>query len=164
MINITLLPFYIWIVDLIVRSFKELGRFLLVLRILIFIALVSALYFGIQNFGLRGMIAIVVVTAITEKSFHQSPFCENSKSEERIWDFSKASGKRLFALCSPDFHVFVLPRIQRKIAVWERTSRRIFSDFQNESDRFCFGRIGFGNLLFDFRADLSYQRKLFRHY
>jgi O-antigen/teichoic acid export membrane protein len=67
LINITLMPFYIWVVDPIVRSYKELGRFLLTLRIFIFIALVSALYFGIQNFDLRGMIAIVVVTTITEK-------------------------------------------------------------------------------------------------
>ncbi len=67
MINITLLPFYILVNDAIIRAFKELGRFLLVLRIFIFIALISALYFGIQHFGLRGMIAIVVVTSITER-------------------------------------------------------------------------------------------------
>lgn len=67
LINITLMPFYIWVVDPIVRSYKELGRFLLTLRIFIFIALVSALYFGVQNFDLRGMIAIVVVTTIIEK-------------------------------------------------------------------------------------------------
>ncbi len=67
LINITLMPFYIWITDPIVRSYKELGRFLLTLRIFIFAALISALYFGLQHFDLRGMIAIVVVTAITEK-------------------------------------------------------------------------------------------------
>jgi O-antigen/teichoic acid export membrane protein len=67
LINITLLPFYILVNDSIIRAFKELGRFLLVLRVFIFIALISALYFGIQNFGLRGMIAIVVVTSITER-------------------------------------------------------------------------------------------------
>ena len=67
LINITLMPFYIWVVDPIVRSYQELGRFLLTLRIFVFIALVSALYFGIQNFDLRGMIAIVVVTTIVEK-------------------------------------------------------------------------------------------------
>src|SRR5207237_634664 len=31
LINITLMPFYIWVVDPIVRSYKELGRFLLTL-------------------------------------------------------------------------------------------------------------------------------------
>jgi O-antigen/teichoic acid export membrane protein len=67
LINITLMPFYIWIVDPIVRSYKELGRFLLTLRIFIFVALVSALYFGLQNFDMRGMIAIVVITTLIEK-------------------------------------------------------------------------------------------------
>jgi O-antigen/teichoic acid export membrane protein len=67
LINITLMPFYIWIVDPIVRSYKELGRFLLTLRVFIFAALVSALYFGIQNFDLRGMITIVVAAVLTEK-------------------------------------------------------------------------------------------------
>ena len=67
LINITLMPFYIWIVDPIVRAYKELGRFLLVLRAFIFTALVAALYFGIQNFDLRGMIATVVVAVLTEK-------------------------------------------------------------------------------------------------
>lgn len=67
LINLTLMPFYIWVVDPIVRSYKELGRFLLILRVFIFIALLSALYFGIQNFDLRGMIAIVVVVTLTEK-------------------------------------------------------------------------------------------------
>jgi O-antigen/teichoic acid export membrane protein len=67
LINITLMPFYIWIVDPIVRAYRELGRFLLGLRIFIFTAMISALYFGIQNFDLRGMIAIVVVTVLTEK-------------------------------------------------------------------------------------------------
>jgi O-antigen/teichoic acid export membrane protein len=67
LINITLMPFYIWIVDPIVRSYKELGRFLLGLRVFIFTALVSALYFGLQNFDMRGMIAIVVVAVLTEK-------------------------------------------------------------------------------------------------
>jgi hypothetical protein len=66
-INLTLLPFYIWVLDPVVRSYKELGRFLLTLRIFICLALVAALYFGMQNFDLRGMIAIVVVTTVVEK-------------------------------------------------------------------------------------------------
>lgn len=68
MINLTLLPFDIWITDPIVRSYKELGRFLLKLRIFILVGLVAALYFGSYNFDLRGMIAIVVVTVLTERA------------------------------------------------------------------------------------------------
>ncbi len=66
-INLTLLPFMVWAVDPIVRAYTELGRFLLTLRIFIFIALVAALYFGIQNLNLSGMITIVVVATIIEK-------------------------------------------------------------------------------------------------
>jgi O-antigen/teichoic acid export membrane protein len=67
LINITLLPFDILIVDPIVRAHKELGRFLLSLRVFIFIGLLAALFFGIQYFDLRGMIAVVVVTSLLER-------------------------------------------------------------------------------------------------
>jgi len=67
MINLTLLPLYIWITDPIVRAYRELGNMLLAMRVFIIIALVAALYFGIQHFDLRGMIAIVVVTAVIER-------------------------------------------------------------------------------------------------
>ncbi|MBC7795928.1 MAG: oligosaccharide flippase family protein [Pyrinomonadaceae bacterium] len=66
-INLTLLPFYIIATDSIVRAYKELGRFLLVLRIVFFVALVALLWFGINNFDLRGMIAIVVCISISER-------------------------------------------------------------------------------------------------
>ncbi len=68
LINLTLLPVYIWVTDPIIRAYKELGRFLLILRVFILIALIAALSFGIQNFDLRGMIAIVIATAIIEKT------------------------------------------------------------------------------------------------
>ncbi len=67
LINLTLMPIYIWVTDPIIRAYRELGRFMLILRVLILIALVAALYFGIQTFDLRGMITIVVVAALTEK-------------------------------------------------------------------------------------------------
>lgn len=67
LINLTLLPFDIWVIDPVVRAYKELGRFLLILRAVTLLALVAALYFGLQYFDLRGMIAIVVITSLTEK-------------------------------------------------------------------------------------------------
>lgn len=67
LINITLLPMYILVTDPIVRAYKELGRFLLTLRVFILLALVAALYFGIRNFDLRGMIAIVVVASFVDR-------------------------------------------------------------------------------------------------
>lgn len=66
-INLILLPVYIWITDPIVRAYKELGKLLLIARVFILATLFGALYFGIQNFGLRGMIAIVVATAIVDR-------------------------------------------------------------------------------------------------
>lgn len=67
LINITLLPFDIWVVDPMIRAYKELGRFLLVMRVFILTGLIAALYYGIQHFDLRGMIAIVVVISIFER-------------------------------------------------------------------------------------------------
>jgi O-antigen/teichoic acid export membrane protein len=67
LINLTLLPFDIWVVDPITRAYSELGRFLLTLRVFILLALVAALFFGLQYFDLRGMIAIVVATSLAEK-------------------------------------------------------------------------------------------------
>ncbi|MEP6902696.1 MAG: oligosaccharide flippase family protein [Actinomycetota bacterium] len=98
LINITLMPFYIWIVDPIVRAYKELGRFLLILRIFIFIALISALYFGIQNFDMRGMIAIVVVTTLTEKFI--SSFAVLRKLEVGKADLVLLKGIAKTAVCA----------------------------------------------------------------
>ena len=67
LINITLLPLYILVTDPIVRAYKELGRLILTLRVFIVVGLISALYFGTQNFDLRGMIVIVVVTAVIDR-------------------------------------------------------------------------------------------------
>lgn len=67
MINITLLLFYVWISDPIVRAFEHLGRFILKVRLFIVICLFATLWIGINNFNLRGMIAIVVATAIIER-------------------------------------------------------------------------------------------------
>lgn len=67
LINITLLPFYIWTTDPVVRAYKELGRTQLILRVFTLIALLSALYYGVQSFDLRGMIAIVVITTLFDR-------------------------------------------------------------------------------------------------
>jgi O-antigen/teichoic acid export membrane protein len=66
-INLLIFPFYCLMLDPIARAFPEIGRFLLKARIVLLFALVAALYFGIQNFDLRGMIAIVVVAIVCER-------------------------------------------------------------------------------------------------
>lgn len=66
-INLTLLPFSILITDPIVRSYKELGRFFLLTRILVLTALIGVLYFGLESFGLTGMITAAVGAILIEK-------------------------------------------------------------------------------------------------
>ena len=66
-INLLLLPLSVFITDAVFRAYEELGRVLLVIRSFILVALVAALYFGIQNLDLRGMIAIVVGAFFVDK-------------------------------------------------------------------------------------------------
>ncbi|MGB2751019.1 MAG: oligosaccharide flippase family protein, partial [Pyrinomonadaceae bacterium] len=53
-INLTLLPFSILITDPIVRSFKELGRLFLLVRVVVLTLMIGVLYYGLGYFGLTG--------------------------------------------------------------------------------------------------------------
>lgn len=66
LINLTLLPFNILVIDPMVRAYKELGKTLMTMRVFVLIGLIAALYFGIQSFDMSGMIAIVVVVSVLE--------------------------------------------------------------------------------------------------
>jgi FkbM family methyltransferase len=68
-INITLLPFMVLVTDPIVRAYQSLGRYLMKLRIITFIFLVTALWFGIQYLNMAGMITIVVIISLLERFF-----------------------------------------------------------------------------------------------
>ncbi len=92
-INLTLLPFDIWMVDPIVRAYKEFGRFLLLIRIFVLIGLVAALWLGIQYFDLRGMIAIVVVTSLTERFISTSALARKMNVKRHDWRLLKGVGK-----------------------------------------------------------------------
>ncbi|MDQ3636362.1 MAG: oligosaccharide flippase family protein [Acidobacteriota bacterium] len=72
LIFLTFLPFHIMLADPIVRAYEDLGRFLLKLRIATFITLFTALYFGVQYFGLKGIIGTVVVIRIAEMLIAES--------------------------------------------------------------------------------------------
>lgn len=65
-INLLLLPTLVLISDPIVRAYKELGRFLVVLRICMFIVLFTALYFSINSLSMTGIIAIAVASKFLE--------------------------------------------------------------------------------------------------
>ena len=65
-VNLLLIPFYCLMIDPIGRAFAEVGRFLLKMRVVLFVALLAALYFGVRHFDLRGVIAIVVAGVVVE--------------------------------------------------------------------------------------------------
>jgi len=66
-VNITLLPFSVLITDPIVRSYKELGRVFLLTRLFIVAALVSCLYFLLDEISMTGMIGLAVGAVIIDK-------------------------------------------------------------------------------------------------
>ncbi len=72
LINLTLLPFSILITDPIVRAYRNLGRFLLILRIFVLAGLISTLYFGLQYLDMRGMIAVAIGAMLIEKIFAET--------------------------------------------------------------------------------------------
>jgi O-antigen/teichoic acid export membrane protein len=71
-INLTLLPFSILITDPIVRSYRELGRAFLLTRIMVLAALIAVLYYGLDHFGLTGMIAVAVGAIVIEKAIAET--------------------------------------------------------------------------------------------
>jgi O-antigen/teichoic acid export membrane protein len=66
-INITLLPFSVLILDPIVRSFKELGRVFLLTRLFVLTVMIGVLYFALDSLSLTGMISVAVGAIIVEK-------------------------------------------------------------------------------------------------
>jgi O-antigen/teichoic acid export membrane protein len=67
-INLTLLPVSILVTDPIVRSFKELGKALLVTRVLVLTSMIAIFYFALDRFSLTGMITVAVCAIISEKA------------------------------------------------------------------------------------------------
>ena len=65
-VNLFFVPIYCIILDPIGRAFKEIGTFLLKVRILLFPVLATALWFGIRNLQLSGVIGIVVIIVYIE--------------------------------------------------------------------------------------------------
>jgi len=68
LINISLLPFSVFIADPIARAFESIGRYIFKVRIFIVIALLLTLYYGIKNFDLKEMALIVVAAALIDRA------------------------------------------------------------------------------------------------
>ena len=65
-INLTLLPFYVILLDPIVRAYSEQRYFLLKLRVVLLFLLVAGLWFSVKHLGLVGVISVVVSITLFE--------------------------------------------------------------------------------------------------
>jgi len=65
-VNLTWIPFYVIMLDPIVRAYAEQRYFLLKLRLTLFAILVPGLWFAVAKFGPIGAIAVVVSTNLIE--------------------------------------------------------------------------------------------------
>lgn len=69
LVNLTLLPLEILLIDPIIRAYKELGNLLLKVRVISITTLIFVLYTAIQHLELTQIITIVVLLSLTEKLF-----------------------------------------------------------------------------------------------
>ena len=118
-LNLTLLPFYIWVTDPIVRAYKELGRFLLMARVFILAGLMAALYFGIGHFDLSGMIAIVIVTVVVDKFVSTALVLKKLEVKRQDFILLKDVGKTALSSLIAGVATFLFYRqFSDIIAVW----------------------------------------------
>lgn len=152
LINLTLLPFYIWVNDPIVRSYKELGRFLLISRVFILIGLVAALYFGIRHFDLRGMIAIVIGAALIDKFVSTALVLKKLNVKKRDAILLKGVGKTAAASLISGGATFLFYRQFGEIiaALGANLTQAIFANPKQTISSFVSGSLvlGFSALVF----------------
>jgi O-antigen/teichoic acid export membrane protein len=82
-LNLTLLPFAILALDPVTRSYKEIGYYLLKIRLVLFIFMLVALWFATSNFGLLEVNAVVVVVALVERVFATAKVARTIGFEKR---------------------------------------------------------------------------------
>jgi O-antigen/teichoic acid export membrane protein len=75
-VNLTLIPFYVIMLDPIVRAYAKQRYFLLRLRLALFCLLVVSLWFSVRHFGLVGVISVVVAINLLE---HLIVTCRSAK-------------------------------------------------------------------------------------
>jgi O-antigen/teichoic acid export membrane protein len=129
LVNLTLLPFDIWVIDPISRAYKDFGRFLIVLRVFILIGLVAALWFGVQHFNLTGMISIVVVASLIERFISTTVLLRRLDVKWHDWRLLKDVGKTALVSLFAGIVTFFVYRQVREImpAVADDMARMIFS-------------------------------------
>jgi O-antigen/teichoic acid export membrane protein len=129
LINLTLLPFDIWVIDPITRAYKEFGRFLIVLRVFILIGLVAALWFGIQHFDLTGIISIVVIASLIERFISTTVLLRKLEVKWHDWRLLKDVGKTALVSLFAGIITFFVYRQVREImpAVGNNLAQMVFS-------------------------------------
>jgi O-antigen/teichoic acid export membrane protein len=114
LINLTLLPFDILIIDPIVRAFRQFSRFVLTLRIFVLILMIAALVFGVQHFDLRGMIAIVVVAVLFERFVMTAFIVRKLRLERKDLKLFRGILKTAFASLAAGAALFVFYHFTRE--------------------------------------------------
>jgi len=129
LINLTLLPFDIWVIDPITRAYKEFGRFLITLRVFVLIGLVTALWFGIQHLNLTGIISIVVVATLIERFISTTVLLRKLDVKRQDWRLLNDVGKTAVISLFAGIITFFVYRQVREImpAVGNDLAQIIFS-------------------------------------
>ena len=65
-VNLTLIPFWVIMLDPIVRAYAEQRYFLVRLRLILFVVLIAGLWFAVQSFGPLGAVVVVVSVTLLE--------------------------------------------------------------------------------------------------
>lgn len=119
LVNLTLLPIWIWATDPIVRAYKELGRYLLLLRLFILPVMTAVLYYGMQHFDMRGIIGIVVVTTVTEKIIFTAVITKKLNVERRDLGGLRTVGKTAAAALTAGFFTYLFYwKFAGRILLW----------------------------------------------
>jgi len=146
LVNLTLLPFDIWVIDSVVRAYKEFGRFLIVLRVFILIGLVAALWFGVQHFNLTGIISIVVITSLIERFISTTVLLRKLDVKWQDWRLLKAVGKTAIVSLFSGIITFFVYRQVREImpTVGSNLVEMIFSQPKKNIVDFVSGSLTLG--------------------
>lgn len=139
-INLILLPFYCLMIDPVGRAFPEIGRYLLKIRIILFICLFAALWFGIQNFDMRGVITIVVVAVLFEQTVSLAKVLSILKVRKSDFKLLEPIGKTALASAIAGAVLFLFYTLTEDflLTIFVRFSHRFFAfiHFEKAADFF----------------------------
>lgn len=102
-LNLTMLPFFVIVVDPLARAYSEHRYYLLKLRASMFFVLVGGLWFGVARFGLLGAVGTVVAISVVERLALLQKFARVLKVSRRdlseFGDVLKLGAASLAAAC-----------------------------------------------------------------